>query len=261
MNEENILEIKTEQSKILKVLFEVLKDVLANDINISFTSEGMTITEMNATEEALVYLKLDAKSFNGHYYCQNNIVAAIDPVNFFKIMKIATNDTISFYIKKNDPELFYVCLENIEKKRSFESCVRLLDKPNLIYSIPDVEFDSEILLPSPELQKICRNLNSLGSQPVIEIKSVNDKLIFAHQGDFSKQKIVYSQSTELEFDKESSQVIQGKFNLKFLLLFTKATELCKHVKIYLKNDFALILEYSVGNLGKVMFLLNNLREE
>jgi proliferating cell nuclear antigen len=151
---------------------------------------------------------------------------------------------------------FLIRLENSEKNRFFESTVRLLDKPRVQFNIPDTEFSSVISLPSSEFQKICKNMNSLGNDPRIEIKSVGSQLAFYHKGEFSDQKIVFSKSSTTDFDsKNGDEIIQGLFNLKFLILFSKATNLCNTVQIYLKNDFPLVLEYSVGSLGSLRFLL------
>jgi Proliferating cell nuclear antigen, C-terminal domain len=69
---------------------------------------------------------------------------------------------------------------------------------------------------------------------------------------------VLGKSGNTVFDRDSTEIIQGVFNLKFLLLFTKATSLSNTVSIYLKNDYPLILEYSVGVLGTLKFVLSNI---
>jgi len=43
--------------------------------------------------------------------------------------------------------------------------------------------------------------------------------------------------------------------LKHLVLFTKCTNLCPAIEIYLKNDYPLIIRYTVANLGEVKLVL------
>ena len=54
---------------------------------------------------------------------------------------------------------------------------------------------------------------------------------------------------------ERSEVVQGVFQLKHLVLFTKCTSLCPSIEMYLKNDYPLILKYTVANLGEVKLVL------
>ncbi len=38
-------------------------------------------------------------------------------------------------------------------------------------------------------------------------------------------------------------------------MFSKCTNLCQNIEIYLKNDYPIIIKYSVANLGEVKFCL------
>jgi proliferating cell nuclear antigen len=50
---------------------------------------------------------------------------------------------------------------------------------------------------------------------------------------------------------ESSEVVGGEFNLKYLVMFTKCTNLCNTVELYLKNNYPLIIRYQVASLGEI----------
>ena len=52
------------------------------------------------------------------------------------------------------------------------------------------------------------------------------------------------------------EVIQGIFSIKKLVLFTKCTNLCQNIEIYLKNDYQLLLNISVANKVKLNFALH-----
>jgi proliferating cell nuclear antigen len=257
---DNIIELKSVQASNLRILFEVLKDVLLTDINIVFTDDGIKIVELDGSKVCLIHLFLEKDAFE-YYYCSKKTILGVNSNNFYKIIKTANNsDTISLFVPENDQNSLYVRMENSEKKSIFTSVMSLLDVDFSVQEIPDVEFESIIVLPSNEFQKICKDLNSLGNGNKVEIKSAGKQIIFCYKGDFSEQKIVLGESDNTIFDKNTDDIVQGLFNLKFLLLFTKATNLCKTVNIYLKNDFPLILEYSVGSLGSLKFILTNIIE-
>jgi proliferating cell nuclear antigen len=54
---------------------------------------------------------------------------------------------------------------------------------------------------------------------------------------------------------KTSEIVQGIFQLKHMVLFTKCTNLCPAIEIYLKNDYPLIIQYTVANLGNIKLVL------
>jgi proliferating cell nuclear antigen len=252
-----ILDLKTVQSNNIKVLFEVLKEVLLADMNLIFTPTSIKVIELNASGEGMVYLNLKSEAFE-HYYCEREINVGLNTTNFYKIIKISKNtDTVSFFIERNNDTMLGVRMENSDDNRLFESRVPLLDVPLKRLVIPKLEFPSVISLPSSKFQKYIKDLNSLGVDCIVEITSVGQQLMFKCIGEFSENKAIFGASADNTFKVDSDQeIIQSRFSLKFLLLFTKATNLCNVVHIYLKNDYSIILEYTVGSLGSLRLILS-----
>jgi proliferating cell nuclear antigen len=59
----------------------------------------------------------------------------------------------------------------------------------------------------------------------------------------------------------TNEVVQGIFQLRHLVLFTKCTSLCPSIEMYLKNNYPLILKYTVANLGDVKLLLAPIKKK
>ena len=57
-------------------------------------------------------------------------------------------------------------------------------------------------------------------------------------------------------DEADTNIIQGVFNLKYIAIFTKCTNLCEKVEIYLKQEYPLILCYKIANLGTIQLALS-----
>ena len=57
---------------------------------------------------------------------------------------------------------------------------------------------------------------------------------------------------------EDQEIIQGIFslNLKYLSIFTKCTNLSNTVEIYLKNNYPIILRYTIASLGEIKLCLS-----
>jgi proliferating cell nuclear antigen len=110
-------------------------------------------------------------------------------------------------------------------------------------------------MPSNDFNKICRDMINLSD--VIEIKSVGTQIIFSCKGEFCSQETIIGETKEgLNFLKASdSAVIQGYYNLKHLALFTKCTNLCKSIEMYIKNNFPIVIKFSVGSIGSLKLCL------
>jgi proliferating cell nuclear antigen len=248
------LEIKTVQSSVFKILIEALKEILTDTV-IEINEQGLKIVTLDNTHVILVHLKLDASKFE-HYHCDAPKTIGINMLNFYKIIKtINSNDTLTLFMKKNDHNHLGVEIENREKNTKTTYKLNLLDLNNTKMEIPPSVFNSVITLPSTEFQKICRDMHNLAE--FVEIKTINKELILACKGDFCSQETVLrdSDSVTVEHENNEMDIVQGVFNLKFLCLFTKATNLSKMVELYLKNDYPLIVRYSVASLGEIKMCL------
>jgi proliferating cell nuclear antigen len=109
-------------------------------------------------------------------------------------------------------------------------------------------------MPSLDFQKIIRDMGTLGE--TVEITSASNQLILKCRGDFAEQETVFSVGQGgMSVTKSATDIVQGNFLLKHLVLFTKCTSLCSDISIYLKNDYPIIIEYSVAGLGEIKLAL------
>lgn len=60
---------------------------------------------------------------------------------------------------------------------------------------------------------------------------------------------------KIEFLKSAEDKQQGKYKLKYLNIFTKASDLCEKNKIYFSDQKPIVIEYPVPNLGMLKFML------
>ena len=123
-------------------------------------------------------------------------------------------------------------------------------------SIPPAEFDSVITMPSVDFQKTCRDMHNLADN--IEIQSLGSQLIFRCNGDFASQETIIGETNSgMVYIKNENpdEIVQGIFALKHLVLFSKCTNLCNSIEMYLKNDYPLIIKYLVASLGEIKLCL------
>ena len=248
-----ILEFKTVQSSALRTLVEVLKDVL-NDINIIFDESGMKIMAMDGSHVALIHMKLYENKFE-YYHCENKESVGVSMSALYKLMKtVNNNDTVSMFIDSDNNHELGITIENADKNSCTTFMLKLLDVDEEELVIPDVEINCIVTMPSNDFQRMCRDMYHIGD--TLELTSTNEGLVFRCNGDFATQETTIGETTHgLTFSRKDDEVISGKFALKYINLFTKSTNLCNTIELYLKPDYPLILKYNVANLGEIRFCL------
>jgi proliferating cell nuclear antigen len=251
-----IFNVKTVQSGAFRILVESLKEILT-DTNIIFDSTGIKLMATDNSQIVLIHMKLHAENFE-YFFCEKKTTIGINMMNLFKLIKtMNNNDTLTLYIEKENPNRLGIKINNIEKNTQTLFKMNLLDISEEELSIPPATFETELTLPSSDFQKIIRDMTNIGEN--IEIKSVGNSLILGCDGDFANQETILSETQNgLNFSKSTGPElpIQGIFSLKYLSLFTKCTNLCNLIHLYIKNDYPLVIRYDVANLGHIKLCLS-----
>jgi proliferating cell nuclear antigen len=253
----NLFEIKTVQSGAFRTLIEALKEILT-EANLEFDGQGIKVMAVDETHTVLVYLRLHADRFES-FYCPQKYVLGVNMIYLFKLIKtMGNNDSLTLYLPASNPNKLGIRMENSEKSTVTNYFLKLFDTDVEDIQIPNLNFPSIIHLPSTDVQKICRDMNALGEKLDVEITSSGSDLIFKCMGDFAEQETIISENNstvKVHKNTNTNEIVQGVFQLKHLVLFTKCTSLCPSIELYLKNDYPLILRYTVANLGEVKLVL------
>lgn len=248
------VEVKTVQSSAIRILIEGLKDILT-DVNFTFDSTGIKLLCMDGSHVSLVRLMLDAVNFES-FHCNKKISVGLNMTNFYRLIKsVGNNDTLTFKIMTDNTNEMIIDIHNADKQSNTSFSLKLLDVDEDCFNIPEAEFETVITMPSVDFQRITRDMANISD--TIDISCINDKLILSCEGDFASQETSIGGTTNgLSMNKkEEVDKVGGLFQLKFINLFTKCTNLCSNIEIYLKNDYPLLLKYSVASLGYVLFCL------
>lgn len=265
----NILTIQTVQIAPFRTLMTALKDILL-ETNITFTSEGMKIINMDKSHTILLHLSLQAQNFERYECKRDKIIIGVNMFHLFKLINTIDNDdTLTIYIEEEDytdgiVQFLGLKFENGDIKQQKIQKLRLIEPDNEELDIPDVKFSSVLNLPSVDFQKIIRDLSCISDR--IEIKSVataNDgaELIFKCTGGFANAEIRRAEldgSMQYIVKQEPSKIIQGEFSLKNLGYFIKCTNLCNQIEMYLENDLPLVVKYNVASLGEIKLALSSI---
>jgi proliferating cell nuclear antigen len=251
--------IRTLQGAVIRTLVEVLKDVIF-EASLIITPSMMKITTMDSSKSSLIYLKLESQSFE-EYVCRQEHRLGISMINLFKIIKTAghKNDILTLFVKRDTPYELGVAIQNEEKRSHTVFHLSLLELDSQDIQIPEFQYKSIVTLPSAMFHRMCRDMQQLSN--FVTMETHRGSLTLSCHGDFAKQATTFS---PLDGDDTDDRItvttsdddkINGTFSLKFLCLFGRTASLSSMVSIFIKQDHPLLLEYTIGSLGKLIFLL------
>ena len=240
------MQLKTIQAAAVKSVFEVLKDII-NDVNVYFTSKGVHILTLDTARVTLVHMTLGAENFE-EYECTTDIAAGLNMGNIYKLLKSVTNqDTLTLKVEGRD--VMEVLIENPVKKSATSFKLKLLDINEDILEVPDIHMNVVTTLPSVDFQRVTRDMGNLANDMSIIREGTN--LILSCRGDWADQETV------LEFP-EPVKKTGNIFSLKYINLFTKATNMCSSVQLLQDSEnenMPIIFRYTIANLGDLRFYL------
>ena len=254
-SQDYILRIESVKCQPIKQLFESLKEILSN-CNVQFDQKGLRILAIDGSHVCLVHSRLHADNFIKYECNRTKITAGINVGTFHKLLKpVSSSDILTFYMEaENDHEL-YISVRNAEKNEVSTYTYKLLDIDENDFNVPDVDIPAQFSLKSVDFQNMCRHLSNIAED--INITCVGEQINITCKGEFATvDKILRPTEGGLEFVKTCDEVITGSFSLRFLLLFTKATPLSNRIIISLKNNFPMLITYTIADLGELQFALS-----
>jgi proliferating cell nuclear antigen len=241
--------------------FETEKEIEPSKEDSKKRIGGMILKEVNKTGKILVYMRLDADKFDiyKYNYKKKKLTLGIDIGNLLKCLKCMSHfDTMTWLVDDDDINKLVVILESAERKEKKTFKLNLMDIEEETYDITPIQFPYSITLPSLDFHKYCKDMAATTDK--IEIKSTSNKLFFSGKGGIGNIEFEVGETNGglsiISTTTNANEIVQGLFELKFLLIFTKCTNLCNQVTLFLKNDYPIIITYQIAALGEIKLVLS-----
>jgi proliferating cell nuclear antigen PCNA len=263
-----IFQLKTTRTIAIKTICDTFNsNSMFTDINFVFypTNDhqigGLVIKEVNKTGTVLAFVKLDADKFDEYYYNYNlsKLCLGLNLANLLKCLKCMSHfDTMIWQVESDDINKLVIILESNEKKEKKTFKLNIMDLDEQHYDIEPIEFPYSIILPSQDFHKYCKDM-SLSTEK-IELICTKNELSFNGNGELGQVEFKVSETIGGLNIKVNSkcyeEIVQGIYDLRLLIIFTKCSSLSENVILYLKNDHSLIVEYEINNFGVVKLALS-----
>jgi proliferating cell nuclear antigen len=276
-----IIELKTSQVAAIKIVMDAINSLLSdanfyfypyytkdisNSSNLDMNKDkknmgGVIIKEINKTGKILVYMRLDADKFDvyKYKYSKEKLTLGIDINNLLKCLKCMTHfDTMTWLVDEDDINKLIIVLESNEKREKKTFKLNLMDIEDESYEITPITFPYSISLPSQDFHKYCKDMASTTDK--IEIKATSNRLYFSGRGEIGNVEFEIAETSGglsiVSSSPNTNEIVQGLFELKFLLIFAKCTNLSNFVTLFLKNDYPVIVNYQIAGLGETKLVLS-----
>ncbi len=253
--EDSTFYLWTSKTAPIKYLTELLRELLTEG-NLECNQDGILLQAVNPTRVALVHTKLVAAKFE-EYSCPKPIVLGLNMEDTFKVIKSMDNtDTLKLFVKKDNPNKLGIETYCKEENTINTTYLNLMDLPVSKMKIPPAQFDNVITMPASRFQNICRGIFNFSDK--IEIECVGSQLIFkSHNSMIQQESRVKPTPNGLKFiqNDKPDEIIQGVFELKHLVSFSKCSSLSNTIHIHIKNDYPLILRCDIADIGEIKLCL------
>ena len=257
-----IIHLQTNQTAIFKTLVEITNSLLS-DVNFIFypksDSDFIILKEVNKTGKVLVQIKIDVNKLNKYQYNykKNKFIMGVDINNLNKCLKCVSNfDIIELKIDEDDINRLIIVLESIENKVKKTFRINLIDIDEDMYDIAPIEYPYVVSLSSQHLYKYCKDMSFITDK--IEIKVTKNKLFFSGKGEIGSIEFEVEGGINIQYENvRDNDIVQGLYELKFLLIFTKYSVLNNNILLYIKNDYPLIIAYDIPLMGELKLVLSH----
>jgi hypothetical protein len=224
---------------------------------------GLEMTCTDPSKTLYVKTKLTDKLFKSYYCCKNIFKFGMNLEYYNKILKLVEKSDIAIYcyIEKNDPSNLVIRFKNLEKKnkRIFKIPLQIINTKENKTQL-SLNFEKKISLKCESLFSKCKIINN--NSQFVKIECDGEKLFFKCVGD--KEGILTLDSNDdnsLEIINLNENKVEGSYEIKNILLFTRLSTITKEFSFYMKNNFALTSIYNFGVNGSISVILSPSSEE
>ena len=233
------------KSSIFKVIVDAVSEIV-DTVAMNFGEDGVTMQAMDASHVSLCFLQLKREGFN-EYRCEKPKNVGISLANLSRIFKCTSvEDDLEIMVDESDK--MNLGFKGPSRASDFE--MKLMDIDSEYLHIPEVVYDCVVNMPSPEFQKMVRDVAVIGDTCSIEVEG-DGEITFSSDGEIGQAR--FHPLDKIAIDVKGAA--NSKFANKYLHMFTKASPLCKNVVLKLSKDNPMCVEYQIEGLGSLKYYL------
>ena len=250
-----IFKCKTGEAYQIKILAELLTNNLKHGC-FDVTDDGITLRMFDQPRRTLVDMSLHAENFSLYKFkSEEKFCLGLNLNHFHKMLKsIKKKDSLQLFISSDVPNELGIKTIPKENTRVTTSGIKIQNIQNVDADVP-VGYGKPVIVPSPDFQKMCKELSSIGSTN-IRVKSRGFHIDFIADADgILKRKVRLGESDDSD-DEEGADMKVNSYDAIFTTdQFTRINKIAglgSTMQIFPgTNELPLLFRSSVGSLGKI----------
>lgn len=227
-----------------------------NEENRDKDTGGIKIVAIDASRTLIIHVKLDAKQFTVFNVSKPIYDVGINLTQLHKLIKsLDKDDILTISIEEDETQMLVLDVENEGKNTRTRNKLKMLDIDKKSYKIPHTKFDVVITMDSTDFHKICKEMSQISEY--VEILCKENSITFTCKGDCSEKSTTIDANNTSginikPYDCKKKIIVQGIFELKNFVMFSKCSSICNDIKIYMKNNYPIFIRYTVFVLGQIL---------
>jgi len=238
---------KKNKVKQFSLIFHHLK-LLSENINIHFNSDGMYAQGMTSCHCSMFELKL-SKDWFDDYSCRKEYVIGVKCellFNSISCLEEGQKITVNYGEGSDKLKLHFEGKDTITKE--FE--MKLMDIDEQLMTIPDADYDSDIIFDSDKFAKLIGQLSIFGDDITFNCRSNEDDANFQMSSNgISTGKIIFNIKEEdmVEWVAIDEFNLTSEYSLSYLKHICQFAKLNKNIFISISENLPLKIEYSLSD--------------
>ncbi len=242
---------KLKDSRVVRGIFEAVSSIITQ-VNLKVTPEGLSMTAMDLSHICLVSLNLKKEDLD-EFETDQEYSLGINLIDLVKIIKRSgSDDEISFIHNPADKKLVIEMKpESAKKSRRFTMALMDLDDEEInLEGLEAMEFDNKTTLNVDFLDEAIKDAEIYAE--TLEVR-VEDKLIFSCSGNIGDMEYVLEKD-ELD-SADFAETSKGIFALSFLKNVLKIASVSKQIRMQLRTEAPLKMEFDILNNSRILYFL------
>jgi len=238
------LTLEKENGNILKTIVNVLSEII-NETDITISPKEFYIEAMDYSRISLLRIKIPKTGFF-EYKCPKKITIGINLEMLDKILA-RSSKTDELNLSLDDTELV-VKMRRDDQARVRTFKLKTLDlgrEPIDLTTVESIEYLNTITMSAQILNEAIKDAEIYSE--VLDIQT-NEKGIKC-QSVGQMGEMIYDLDKELLIDYESSEISQSSYSTTFLKNILKLSVIAPNVKLKMKTDHPLKIEFDIESMG------------
>jgi len=263
MHKHGILNVKTSQTGALKQVFEKLHVVIP-ECYITFiqpvitkkkyTNGRIIIQQLSEDRSLFVKINLESENFD-KFICEEPIIKiGVNVRHLYAMLQLVPdNNKLMLQMNKKNRDTLYISgIPNNDDDDEIYLELNLVSTGIIEFPTPQIKHMNKFTMNRSKFNSICKEFGN--NTESVEITMVGDKISFVGHSEGGK----ITKTSKIDCNIAKEKKIEGKYELRNLLSFSKCNKLCDSVDVHLKNESPLVLEMAVATLGYMYIYLSPL---